>query len=58
MARRLVRHFRDLDRIFAATKEELTAVPEIGEAIAESIQRYVEEPQNKEFLERLSLKDR
>lgn len=53
MARRLVRHFRDLDRIFAATKEELTAVPEIGEAIAESIQRYVEEPQNKEFLERL-----
>ena len=53
MARRLVGHFRDLDRIFTAGKEELMAVPEIGEAIADSIRRYVEEAQNKEFLERL-----
>ena len=52
MARRLVGHFRS-DRIFTAGKEELMAVPEIGEAIADSIRRYVEEAQNKEFLERL-----
>ncbi|HHU81389.1 MAG TPA: NAD-dependent DNA ligase LigA [Firmicutes bacterium] len=53
MARRLVGYFRDLDRIFTATKEELMAVPEIGEAIAESIRRYMEEAQNREFLEKL-----
>src|SRR5690554_7514469 len=29
------------------------AVPEIGEAIAESIRRYMEEAQNREFLEKL-----
>ena len=50
MARRLVGHFRDLDRIFTATKEELMAVPEVGEAIADSIRRYTEEAQNREFL--------
>ncbi|NLZ43708.1 MAG: NAD-dependent DNA ligase LigA [Clostridia bacterium] len=53
MARRLVGHFRDLDRIFTATREELMAVPEVGEAIADSIRRYVEEAQNREFLEKL-----
>lgn len=53
MARRLVGHFRDLDRIFTATKEELMAVPEVGEAIADSIRRYTEEAQNREFLEKL-----
>lgn len=52
-ARRLVGCFQDLDWIFTAAHEELTAVPEIGEVIAAGIRRYMEEAQNRDFLEKL-----
>jgi len=40
VAKKLVQAFKSIDRLAAATFEELTAVDEIGERIAESIQEY------------------
>ncbi len=53
VARKLTGHFSDLDRLFAASREELLAVPEIGEVIAESILSFVRERQNRELLAKL-----
>lgn len=52
-ARTLAEHFPDLDRLMAASKEELQAVPEIGAITAESIHRFFSEPQNRAVVERL-----
>ncbi len=53
VARRLAGHFRSLDRIFNATKEEFFEVPEVGEAIAESVLHYAGEEQNRRVIEKL-----
>ena len=53
IARRLATSFRRMDLLLNATKEELLAVPEIGEAIAESIIHYASEEQNRRLIERL-----
>ncbi|MGE5589481.1 MAG: NAD-dependent DNA ligase LigA [Bacillota bacterium] len=52
-ARLLADHFRHLDRVPAATVDELTAVPEIGDKIAESVVEYFRRPETTALLDKL-----
>lgn len=52
-AKSLARHFTDMDSLAAAGFEELMAVDDIGEVIAESIRDYFDNPDNKEIIARL-----
>ena len=49
----LSRHFRDIDRIMAATEEELSAVPSIGPKIAASVSAYFESDSNRAVVDKL-----
>ncbi len=49
----LADEFGDLDRIATASEEELQKAQEVGPKVAQSIQRFFEEPQNRDLLERL-----
>jgi DNA ligase (NAD+) len=49
----LARHFRSLDRLSAATVEELDAVPEIGLTVAESVRAWFDDEGNRRLSERL-----
>ncbi len=49
----LAETFGSLDRIAAASQEELTAAQEVGPKVAESIGRFFREPRNEELVERL-----
>jgi DNA ligase (NAD+) len=49
----LARHFRSLDRLGAATVEELDAVPEIGLTVAESVRAWFDDEGNRGLCERL-----
>ncbi|WP_033820074.1 NAD-dependent DNA ligase LigA [Kitasatospora sp. MBT63] len=51
-AQALAREFRDLDRIFAATEEELAAAEGVGPTIARSIKEWYEEEWHREILEK------
>jgi len=53
IARKLALHFRSLDTLFHASREELVSLPEVGEAIAESIIHYAREEQNRVLIEKL-----
>ncbi len=53
VAKILAKHFGSLDKLMNASKEELTAIDEIGEKIADSIIEYFSEPRNKEIIEKL-----
>lgn len=48
----LADHFGDLDRLAAATREELTAVPEIGDKIAESVLAFFRQDQTRRLIEK------
>ncbi|MCL6639549.1 MAG: NAD-dependent DNA ligase LigA, partial [Firmicutes bacterium] len=52
-ARVLAQHFGSLDRLMAATEEELVAVPEIGPKIAGSIVAFFAGEQNRKVIEEL-----
>ncbi|MDR2007106.1 MAG: NAD-dependent DNA ligase LigA [Acidaminococcales bacterium] len=52
-AKTLARHFSTLDRIFAAGEEDITALPDIGGKVAESIISWRSVPANAELIERL-----
>lgn len=52
IAKKLVDHFKDIDALSKATKEEISAVYEIGERIAESVVLYFE---NDEHVHQLNL---
>ncbi len=52
-ARVLANHFGKMERLAGATVQELTAVPEIGPKIAESICQFMAEPHNREVIEKL-----
>lgn len=54
VAKKLARHFGDIDSLQTATLEELMAVEEIGERIAESVMRYFLDPASQDILRRLS----
>ncbi|MFJ1709191.1 NAD-dependent DNA ligase LigA [Kitasatospora sp. NPDC088346] len=51
-AQALAREFRDLDRIFAATEEELAAAEGVGPTIARSVREWYEEEWHREILEK------
>lgn len=52
-ARDLARHFGTIEALRAASREELLAVPEVGEVIADSVLAYFESPSNLEEIARL-----
>jgi DNA ligase (NAD+) len=56
VAEKLARHFGTLVRLMEATEEELGAVYQIGDRIAQSMARYMAEPRNRETLQRLIAK--
>ncbi|MDD6214390.1 MAG: NAD-dependent DNA ligase LigA, partial [Firmicutes bacterium] len=49
----LAKHLKTLDNIISASEEELTAIDEIGSAMAKSIKDYFKEEQNIAFIEKL-----
>ena len=52
-ARDIARHFGDIDTLAQATKEELTAVPDVGEVVAESVYRYFRDERHLVEIQRL-----
>lgn len=52
-AQALARHLPSLDRLAAAGVDELQAIPEIGERIAESVNAYFTDPDNRALIARL-----
>ena len=53
VAKKLAKYFKTIDAIGAATFEELNAVDEIGDTIAESIIQWFANPQHLEIIEKL-----
>jgi DNA ligase (NAD+) len=49
----LSRHLRTMERLIAATREELEALPEVGPVVAASVRQFVEEPRNVQVIDRL-----
>lgn len=54
VAEKLVDHFGNIERLMAATMEELMEVPEIGERIAASLISFFEDSANVKIIERLA----
>ena len=52
-AKILANHFRSIDKLAAATVEELDAIHEIGETVAVSVFSFFQNPKNVELIERL-----
>ncbi len=53
VAKKLAAYFKNIDRLMAATFEELIQVEEIGEKIAESVLLFFQKPVHREMVERL-----
>ncbi|NMB11935.1 MAG: NAD-dependent DNA ligase LigA, partial [Firmicutes bacterium] len=53
-ARELAAHFGSMKRLSKASREELQGVPLVGDKIAESIITFMEEPQNRQVIQRLA----
>ena len=53
-ARELASRFRSMDRLAKASREELQAVPLVGDKIAESLITFMNEPQNQRVIQRLA----
>lgn len=53
VAKKLVRHFRSMDAIMAADKEELLAAEEIGEVIADQLLTTFQKPERHSEIQRL-----
>ncbi len=53
-AKHIARHFSSLERVMAASREELMESEEVGEKIAESIAEFFADETNLEMLERLA----
>ena len=53
-ARKIARHFRSMNALAQATKEELLTVEDVGEVMAESILSYFQEDENLQTLYSLS----
>ena len=52
-AKKIARRFSSIDLLRAASKEELTAVEDVGEQIADNIRAYLADTRNTENIERL-----
>lgn len=55
VARKLARHFGNIDALQAAGKDELLQAEEIGEKISESIVAYFANPKHRDIISRLKL---
>jgi DNA ligase (NAD+) len=53
VAKKLATYFKSVDKLMAASLEELTAVDEIGERIARSLVEYFEDEKHREEVEKL-----
>lgn len=53
VAKKLAAAFRSIDNLAAASPNELTAVPDIGESIAQSVLAYFAKPEHKQLVGRL-----
>jgi DNA ligase (NAD+) len=53
VAKKLVRHFKTIENLNAATEEELAAAPDIGGRIAESLRAWLDDPAQQMVLEKL-----
>lgn len=53
VAEKLAKHFKNIDQLAAATKEELLAAPEVGERIAESVFDFFRHKENIKEIARL-----
>lgn len=53
VAKKLAKHFKSMDAIMQASFEELVAVDEIGDKIAESITGFIEVEKNRELIKEL-----
>ncbi len=53
VAKKLATAFRSIDRLAAATLDQLMAVPDIGESIAQSVLAYFAKPEHRQLVERL-----
>lgn len=53
VAKKLAAAFRSIDNLAAASPDELTAVPDIGESIAQSVLTYFAKPEHKQLVGRL-----
>jgi len=54
VARKLARHFRDMNVLIAASEAELLEVGEIGERIAQSLNHWFDKPAHLELIRRLT----
>ncbi|SEH11934.1 NAD-dependent DNA ligase LigA [Thermoleophilum album] len=52
-ARNLARHFRSIDRLLAASEDEIEAVEGIGPILARTIREALDDPNTRELIERL-----
>lgn len=52
-ARDLALHFGGIDRLMAASREELEAVPDVGPIVAGSIRQFFDEPHNRQVIDEL-----
>lgn len=52
-AKILAKHFKNLDNIMKASKEDFTSIYEIGEKMAESLVRFFTDPKELEIIEKL-----
>lgn len=53
VAKKLAFHFKNIDSLINASREELTSTEEIGERIADSLTEYFSEPRHREQIEEL-----
>jgi len=53
VAKKLAKAFKNIDALMVASQDELVAVDEIGERIAESVVNFFSEPANVEIIDRL-----
>jgi len=53
VAKKLAKHYKSIEAIAKATQEDLVAVDEIGERIAESVVEFFSSEANREFIDRL-----
>ncbi len=53
VAKKLTHHFKNINQLITASKEELIAIPEIGEKIADSLLAYLATPHYREQIESL-----
>lgn len=53
VAKKLAAAFRSIDALATATFDQLTAVPDIGESIAQSVVAYFAQPKHRQLIERL-----